>query len=76
MKLRAICGCLVVGFVLSCVAQAQQSQPAGNGAAPASDPLVTLLVSKGLLTSEEAGTIAAAGDESHQRDRLASLLKD
>jgi hypothetical protein len=48
---------------------------ASTTAAQTPDPLVTLLVSKGLLTGEEASTIVTAGDASQQRDRLASLLK-
>jgi hypothetical protein len=40
------------------------------------DPLVNLLVTKGLLTTEEAQTILSAGDPESRRDRLATLLKD
>ena len=40
------------------------------------DPLVTLLINKGLLTKEDAQTILAAGGAAQQRDRLAALLKD
>ena len=42
----------------------------------AEDPLVTLLINKGLLTKEDAQTILTAGDVAQQRDRLAVLLKD
>jgi len=58
------------------------SQPSGNGEgsntenAPKPDPLVSLLISKGLVTSEEASAILSAGDAGNQRDRLANLLKD
>jgi hypothetical protein len=40
------------------------------------DPLLNLLVTKGLLTTEEARTILSAGDPESQRDRLANLLRD
>src|SRR6266576_5819071 len=40
------------------------------------DPLLNLLVTKRLLTTEEARTILSAGDPESQRDRLATLLKD
>ena len=41
-----------------------------------SDPLLNLLVTKRLLTMEEARTILSGGDPESQRDRLATLLKD
>jgi hypothetical protein len=44
--------------------------------APTEDPLLRLLVSKGLLTTEEAGVVLSAGTPARQRDRLATLLKD
>jgi hypothetical protein len=44
--------------------------------APIEDPLLRLLVSKGLLTTEEAGVVLSAGTPAAQRDRLATLLKD
>lgn len=40
------------------------------------DPLLNLLISKGLLTTAEARTILSAGNAQNQRDQLASLLKD
>jgi hypothetical protein len=40
------------------------------------DPLLNLLVSKGLLTAEDARSILSDGDPKNQRDRLATLLKD
>jgi len=40
------------------------------------DPLLTLLVNKGVLTAEEAHTILSTGGPESQRDRLATLLKD
>jgi hypothetical protein len=44
--------------------------------APTEDPLLRLLVSKGLLTTEEAGAVLSSGTPAMQRDRLATLLKD
>src|ERR1700752_573859 len=40
------------------------------------DPLLTLLVDKGLLTNEEAKSITSVGNSVDQRDRLATLLRD
>lgn len=42
----------------------------------ASDPLVRVLVAKGVLTTEEARGITAAATPAEQRDRLAALLRD
>src|SRR5438105_8022399 len=40
------------------------------------DPLVQVLVTKGLLTTEEARLISANASPADQRDRLATLLKE
>jgi hypothetical protein len=40
------------------------------------DPLVRVLVTKGLLTVDEARSITATGSVVEQRDRLAALLRD
>jgi hypothetical protein len=40
------------------------------------DPLVRMLVAKGVLTAEEGRSISATGTPAEQRDRLASLLRD
>lgn len=44
--------------------------------AKANDPLLKLLVSKGVVTNVEAESVMAAGDATKQRDRLAALLKE
>src|SRR5712664_4726562 len=44
--------------------------------APTEDPLLRLLVSKGVLTTEEAAVVLSSGTPAQQRDRLATLLKD
>jgi hypothetical protein len=41
-----------------------------------SDPLLKLLVTKGLLTAEDARAVLSAGSPESQRDRLATLLKN
>jgi hypothetical protein len=61
--------------------QAQEKKAtnnSGNGAdsAPPADPLLNLLLSKGLLTPAEAQAILSANSSAEQRDRLAALLKD
>jgi hypothetical protein len=43
---------------------------------PAGDPLVRLLVSKGVMTTEEAAVVLISGTPAQQRDRLATLLKN
>ncbi|HEY0378940.1 MAG TPA: hypothetical protein VGC87_18645 [Pyrinomonadaceae bacterium] len=40
------------------------------------DPLVRMLITKGVLTEEEGRTISATGTPAEQRDRLAALLRD
>jgi hypothetical protein len=45
-------------------------------AAPVPDPLLRLLISKGVLTTEEVGLVMSFGSPAQQRDRLAILLKD
>src|SRR5713101_9414702 len=44
--------------------------------APTGDPLLRLLVSKGVLTTEEAAVVLSSGTPAQQHDRLATLLKD
>ncbi|MDX6710223.1 MAG: DcaP outer membrane protein [Blastocatellia bacterium] len=44
--------------------------------APVGDPLLRLLVSKGLLTTDEADGVLSSGTPANQRDRLATLLKE
>jgi hypothetical protein len=44
--------------------------------APTKDPLLRLLVNKGVLTTEEAAVVLSSGPSAQQRDRLATLLRD
>src|SRR5882672_1226912 len=80
-RILFVCGLLVAHTgQMQAVAIAQS--PTGSKAqsttvpAPAGDPLLRLLVSKGLLTTEEAGVVLSSGTPAQQRDRLAILLKD
>src|SRR6266850_5354653 len=58
-------------------ASSSSSRKSGNESDPAiADPLVRVLMSKGLLTSEEAKSISMSGTPVDQRDRLATLLRD
>jgi hypothetical protein len=50
--------------------------PAADPAPGVADPLVRVLIAKGLLTTEEGRSIGAAATPAEQRDRLASLLRD
>ncbi len=50
---------------------------AASAADPAvSDPLVRMLVAKGVLTADEGRSIGTSGTPVEQRDRLAALLRD
>jgi hypothetical protein len=86
MSVKSI-GILFVCFLL--MAQAGRLQPVasaqsptGSRAQPATipmeqeDPLLRLLISKGMLTTEEAAVVLTSGSTAQQRDRLAILLKD
>jgi hypothetical protein len=76
-----ICGLLMAHAALaqtivlgqSATGNTEQSNAAN---APIEDPLLRLLVSKGLLTTGEAGAVLSSGNPAAQRDRLALLLKD
>ena len=67
LSLRGICMFGLMLFALP-IALAQQEV--------ASEPLVRVLVTKGVLTTEEARGITAAATPAEQRDRLAALLRD
>jgi hypothetical protein len=64
-RLVLIC---VVGVMTVAVAFAQSDN--------STDPLVRVLVTKGVLTTEEARLITANASPPEQRDRLANLLRD
>src|SRR5258707_238705 len=59
---------LIIGLLTFPIAIAQ--------AEPTTDPLVKVLVTKGVLTNEEARSLTANASPAEQRDRLAALLKD
>jgi hypothetical protein len=50
--------------------------PAADTGANVADPLVRVLMAKGILTPEEARSVGASATPAEQRDRLASLLRD
>ena len=68
LSLRGICMFAFMLCALPIAAFAQQES--------ASDPLVRVLVAKGVLTTEEARGITTAATPAEQRDRLAALLRD
>jgi hypothetical protein len=81
IRILFICGLLMAQAALAQTIMLGQSASANTGQsnaanAPIEDPLLHLLVSKGLLTTEEAGAVLSAGTPAAQRDRLALLLKD
>src|SRR5882762_3974076 len=59
---------LIVGLMAFPIAVAQS--------APTPDPLVQMLVKKGVLSAEEARLITNNASPAEQRDRLAALLRD
>jgi hypothetical protein len=62
---------LFVPFIVIAVFQIALTQTK-----PTPDPLVQVLVTKGILTEEEARSITAHASPTEQRDRLAALLRD
>lgn len=78
IRILFVCGLFVASTGRMQTAVIAQS-PTGSevqSAAPAGDPLLRLLVSKGVLTTEEAALLLSSGTPAQQRDRLATLLKD
>jgi hypothetical protein len=72
---------LAVSLLASTLAHAQASSdsartPAAEPSPSVADPLVRVLMAKGLLTTEEGRSVSAAATPAEQRDRLASLLRD
>jgi hypothetical protein len=67
LSVRGVC-MLALMLIAFHIALAQQEA--------ANDPLVRVLVTKGVLTAEEARVITANATPAEQRDRLASLLRD
>lgn len=81
IRILFICGLLMAQAALAQTIVLGQSatgntEKSTSANAPIEDPLLRLLVSKGLLTMEEAGAVLSAGTPAAQRDRLALLLKD
>jgi hypothetical protein len=72
---------LAVSLLASTLAHAQASSdsaktPAADPSPSVADPLVRVLMAKGLLTAEEGRSVSVAATPAEQRDRLASLLRD
>jgi len=61
---------LIIASIVFTIARAQETT------ASATDPLVRVLVSKGVITPEEARLISVNASPAEQRDRLATLLRD
>jgi hypothetical protein len=59
---------LIVVLITSPIARTQSE--------PTPDPLVQVLLKKGVLSAEEARSIATKASPAEQRDRLAALLRD
>jgi hypothetical protein len=81
IRILCVCGLLLAHAALVqtvVLAQSITANTAGSISGPAStgDPLIRLLVSKGVLTTEEGEVVLSSGPPSRQRDRLATLLRD
>ncbi|MDX6402957.1 MAG: hypothetical protein QOH70_412 [Blastocatellia bacterium] len=77
IRILFVCGLLVAPTGrMQTVAIAQSPDGSKAQSATTGDPLLRLLVSKGLLTTEEAALVLSSGTQAQQHDRLATLLKD
>jgi hypothetical protein len=81
IRILCVCGLLIAHTALVqtvVLAQGTVTNSARSISGPAStgDPLVRLLVSKGVLTTDEGAMVLSSGPPAEQRDRLATLLKD
>lgn len=70
---------LLLSLLAATLARAQAGpnnvQPTAADSSPSvADPLVRVLMAKGLLTTEEGRAVSTAATPAEQRDRLASLL--
>ncbi len=59
---------LIVVLITSPIARTQSE--------PTPDPLIQVLLKKGVLSAEEARSISTNASPAEQRDRLAALLRD
>jgi hypothetical protein len=82
MNRRMYVGCVVLALIVAItplVLAEEESKPAATPAsttaASASDPLVRVLLSKGVITAEEANYISS-GSSANQREKLLYLLKE
>ena len=57
-------------------ARSSASEASAEKVIAGGDPLLRVLISKGVLTADEARAIVNAGNPGEQRDRLAALLRD
>ena len=67
---------LVLLSITTHLAPGQDSKTANNKTAVIADPLVRMLVAKGVLTENEGHAIGEIGNVTEQRDRLANLLRE
>jgi len=72
---RSFCRLPVIFLLFVAINNSLASNPSSKGTSSKPDPLVQLLVSKGVLSKQEGEAIASAPD-SEQRDRLLTLLRD
>lgn len=81
MNRRMYVGCVVLALVIlitPMILAEEGSKPAAapaSSTAAASDPLVRVLLSKGVITAEEANYISS-GNSANQREKLLYLLKE
>jgi hypothetical protein len=67
---------IVLSLTLTCVVALLVIPTAFAQTDNSTDPLVRILVTKGVITTEEARAIVTNASPAEQRDRLAVLLRD
>jgi hypothetical protein len=68
--------CVLCALVLILAATHQALGQDANKNTSSADPLVRMLVAKGVLTENEGNAITSTGSVAEQRDRLATLLRE
>lgn len=70
-------GVALLGISFLCLSSASQAQPSNPiQDSSSSDPLLQLLIKKGLISSGEADAVTTGGTAAEQRNRLAALLRN
>jgi hypothetical protein len=74
--LRVVFAVILSLTAVDCVLAQAPNANGTNDNSPITDPLLRVLVAKGVVTDSEARSIGESGNVVEQRDRLANLLRD